>query len=60
MERKNLIEAFRLTWSVIENVPIYEPIKTLKGNYKVYHDNYIQTIATFIYWLLILYTIISC
>lgn len=44
MERKNIIEASGLTWSVIESIPIHENIKTRSGDFKRYTANYQQSI----------------
>ncbi len=44
MQRKDLIEAAGLTWSVVESIPLHNDIKLRSGNYRQLIDNYRQSI----------------
>lgn len=44
-ERKAMIEAAGMTWTVIESLPVHEDIKKRNGQYQLYIDNYKQSLV---------------
>ncbi|MEI7504795.1 MAG: mannonate dehydratase, partial [Paludibacter sp.] len=44
IERQKIVREAGLIWSVVESVPVHEDIKKRSGDYKLYIENYKQTI----------------
>lgn len=44
LHRKDRIEASKMTWDVVESVPVPDDIKTRRGDYRQFIENYCQTL----------------